>query len=38
MNVAKMDMKGTINPNFNLVEFSGIRMHANVQRLQGKKP
>lgn len=38
MNMAKIDVRGKINPNFNPVEFDGIRMHANVQRLQGKQP
>lgn len=35
--MAKIDVTGTINPNFNSVEFDGIRPHAGEQRLQGKK-
>jgi hypothetical protein len=33
--MVKIDMRGTINPDFNPVEFDGIGMHANVQQLQG---
>ena len=36
--MTKIDAKGMIKPKFNHVEFDGIGMHANVQRLKGKQP
>lgn len=36
--MAKIDVKGTINSNFNPFEFDGTRTHAGVQRLHGKQP
>lgn len=36
--MAKIDIRGTINPNFNPVEFGGIRTHAGVQRLEDTQP
>ena len=35
--MTKIDVKGMIKPKFNPVEFDGIGMYANVQRLIGKQ-
>ena len=35
--MTKIDAKGMIKPKFSRVEFDGIGMHANVQRLKGKQ-
>ena len=35
--MTKIDVKGMIKPEFSPIEFDGIGMHANVQRLKGKQ-